>query len=46
MASTYPAEFLGLGNQYGRIAPGFHADLVALDDDLQVINTWISGDIL
>jgi N-acetylglucosamine-6-phosphate deacetylase len=46
MASTYPAEFLGLGNQYGRIAPGFHADLVALDDDMQVINTWISGEIL
>ena len=46
MASTYPAEFLGLGNQYGRIAPGFHADLVALDDALRVINTWISGDIL
>ena len=46
MASTYPAEFLGLGNQYGRIAPGFHADLVAVDDELRVINTWISGDIL
>ena len=46
MASTYPAEFLGLGNHYGRIAPGFHADLVALDDELRVINTWISGDIL
>ena len=46
MASTYPAEFLGLGNHYGRIAPGFHADLVALDDELRVINTWISGDML
>lgn len=46
MASTYPAEFLGLGNQYGRIAPGFHADLVAIDDELQVITTWIGGDIL
>ncbi len=46
MASTYPAEFLGLGHQFGRIAPGFHADLVALDDDLQVINTWIDGDML
>ena len=43
MASTYPAEFLGLGNHYGRIAPGFHADLVALDDQLQVIDTWIQG---
>ena len=46
MASTYPAEFLGLGNQYGRIAPGFHADMVALDDELRVINTWIDGECL
>ena len=46
MASTYPAEFLGLGHLYGHIAPGFHADLVALDDGLRVINTWISGEIM
>ena len=46
MASTYPAEFLGLGNHYGRIAPGFHADLVALDDELRVINTWIDGECM
>ena len=46
MASTYPAEFLGLGNQYGRIAPGFHADLVSLDDELRVVNTWIDGECM
>lgn len=46
MASMYPAEFLGLENRYGHIASGFRADLVALDDELQVINTWISGDML
>jgi len=46
MASTYPAEFLGLGNHYGRIAPGFHADLVALDDELRVVNTWIDGECM
>ncbi|RZA37139.1 MAG: N-acetylglucosamine-6-phosphate deacetylase [Lysobacteraceae bacterium] len=44
MASTYPAQFLGLANQYGRIAPGYRADLVALDDGLQVIDTWIGGE--
>ena len=44
MASTYPAQFLGLANQYGRIAPGYRADLVALDEGLQVINTWIGGE--
>jgi N-acetylglucosamine-6-phosphate deacetylase len=43
MASAYPAQFLGIGDCYGRIAPGYHADLVALDGDLQVVTTWISG---
>jgi N-acetylglucosamine-6-phosphate deacetylase len=43
MASTYPAEFLGLQATHGRIAPGFRADLVALDGDLQVSETWIGG---
>ena len=43
MASTYPAEFLGLGGRYGRIAPGRRADLVLLDDALAVRSTWIAG---
>lgn len=43
MASLYPAEFLGLDDQRGRIAAGFLADLVRLDDDLQVKDTWIAG---
>jgi N-acetylglucosamine-6-phosphate deacetylase len=43
MASTYPAEFLGLGATHGRIAPGYQADLVALDAGLQVVGTWIGG---
>ena len=43
MASTYPADLLGLGATHGRIAPGYRADLVALDDDLQVVGTWIGG---
>ena len=43
MASTYPAQFLGIDDRYGRIAPGYRADLVALDADLQVIDTWIAG---
>lgn len=44
MASTYPADFLGLGDTHGRIAPGWRADLVALDADLQVVGTWIGGE--
>ena len=43
MASTYPAEFLGIGDRCGRIAPGYQADLVALDEQLQAVETWIQG---
>ncbi|MDX3935440.1 N-acetylglucosamine-6-phosphate deacetylase [Stenotrophomonas sp.] len=43
MASTYPAQFLNLDDRYGRIAEGHHADLVLLDDALQVRSTWIAG---
>lgn len=43
MASQYPAEFLGLGGELGRIAPGYRADLVRLDRDLRVRGTWIGG---
>ena len=43
MASTYPAEFLGLGGDLGRIAPGYRATLVAIDEDVNVIDTWIDG---
>jgi N-acetylglucosamine-6-phosphate deacetylase len=43
MASTYPADFLGLGATHGRIAPGYQADLVVLDDDFRVQRSWIGG---
>jgi N-acetylglucosamine-6-phosphate deacetylase len=43
MGSTYPAEFLGLGESHGRIAPGFRADLVLLDDEYRVQQSWIGG---
>jgi N-acetylglucosamine-6-phosphate deacetylase len=43
MASEYPAEFLGLGHELGRIAAGYRANLVLLDDRLQVQETWIEG---
>jgi N-acetylglucosamine-6-phosphate deacetylase len=44
MASTYPAEFLGLAQTHGRIAPGYVADLVALDAGFNVRRTWIGGE--
>jgi N-acetylglucosamine-6-phosphate deacetylase len=43
MASEYPAEFLGLGGELGRIAPGYRANLVLMDDDFKVQKTWIEG---
>ena len=46
MASTYPADFLGLGEAHGRIAAGFQADLVVLNDDYRVQQSWIAGKAL
>jgi len=43
MASTWPADFLGLSSSHGRIAAGYRADLTVLDDDLQVRETWVGG---
>ena len=43
MASRVPAAFLGLDRELGRIAPGFRASLVALDDRGTVLESWIDG---
>lgn len=43
MASAAPAAFLGMTGRRGRIAPGQAADLALLDDDLEVMTTWIAG---
>ena len=43
MASLIPAQFLRFGRELGRIAPGYRADLVLLDESLQVRQTWIGG---
>jgi N-acetylglucosamine-6-phosphate deacetylase len=43
MASEYPADFLGLGHELGRIAPGHRANLALVDDKLNVHRTWIDG---
>jgi N-acetylglucosamine-6-phosphate deacetylase len=43
MASEYPAEFLGLDHELGRIAPGYRANLVLMDDEFNVRKTWIEG---
>jgi N-acetylglucosamine-6-phosphate deacetylase len=43
MASEYPAQFLGLDRDLGRIAPGYRANLVVVDCDVRVLETWIDG---
>lgn len=45
MASRHPAAFLRMGDTIGRIVPGAYADFVALDDSLQVIDTWVRGQL-
>lgn len=43
MASEYPAAFLGLEAEIGRIEPGHRANLVLADAGFRVIETWIDG---
>jgi N-acetylglucosamine-6-phosphate deacetylase len=43
MASLYPANFLGLEKQLGRLQPGYRADLVHFNDGFEVLGTWVAG---
>ncbi len=43
MASTTPARELGLADRKGRLAIGFDADLVVLNESLQVAKTFVLG---
>jgi len=45
MASLYPAEFIGQASTMGRIAPGYRADLVLLDDAGVTRQCWIGGEL-
>jgi N-acetylglucosamine-6-phosphate deacetylase len=45
MASLIPAQVLGLAGRKGQLLPGYEADLVALDADLNVCLTVIEGNI-
>ncbi len=44
MASAVPAAFLRLNNEMGAIVPGLRANLVLVDDRLEVKNCWIRGE--
>ncbi len=43
MASAVPARFLRLADETGTIAAGLRADLILVDDDLNVVRSWIGG---
>lgn len=43
MASLYPAAFLKLDHQMGRIAPCYNADIILFDDAFNVTRSWING---
>ena len=39
MASTYPAAFLGVDKKLGKLLPGYRADVIALNENLELQNT-------
>ncbi len=46
MASTFPAIAVRLDRELGYVRPGYRASLVELDKRLNVIRTWVDGDML
>lgn len=44
MVSTNPAKVIGIDDRKGKIQKGYDADFVVLDDQLNVIQTWIGGE--
>jgi N-acetylglucosamine-6-phosphate deacetylase len=44
LASASPAAFLGIDDRLGHLAPGYRADMVALDPQaIRVLTTWVAG---
>ena len=44
MAAAYPAAALGIDDRFGYIRPGYRANLLALDDQLNIVMSVIDGD--
>lgn len=45
MGSLYPAALIGKSYVYGRIKPGYKADIIMFTDDFQTRNTFLNGSI-
>lgn len=43
LVSHHPAQVLGLGHKKGVLKVGYDADFVVLDDNLNILQTWING---
>lgn len=43
MASEYPAAAIHLGGEIGRIKSGYRANLVLVDAEFGIVETWIDG---
>jgi N-acetylglucosamine-6-phosphate deacetylase len=45
-ATLNPAEAIGVADRYGRLAPGYTADLLVMDSDWQVQLVMVSGQVV
>jgi N-acetylglucosamine-6-phosphate deacetylase len=45
MASATPAEVIGFGDRKGKLAAGYDADFLLLDDELNVRQTYVGGQL-
>ena len=45
MASSYPAQALGLDSGLGFIRPGYRANFIELDDEMNLYRSWIDGEV-
>ena len=43
MVSSNPARVIGVDNRKGKLQVGYDADLVILDKELNVLQTWVAG---
>lgn len=43
MASCYPAEMLGLGQELGYLKPNYRANCITIDENFAVHHSWIDG---
>ena len=43
MATSYPAEYLGVGDYLGSLKANYRADLAHFDIDFNVKNVWVAG---